>query len=45
MRAALPYVDEFLPVHNLQSLEALAALLSRVEDQPPLRKTAPPPAA
>ena len=45
MRAALPYVDEFLPVHNLQSLEALASLLSRVEDQPPLRRTAPPPAA
>lgn len=45
MRAALPYVDEFLPVHNLQSLEALAALLSRVEDQPPLRKTIPPQAA
>lgn len=45
MRAALPYVDEFLPIHNLQSLEALAELLSRVEDQPPLRKTIPPPAA
>ncbi|HEU5430076.1 MAG TPA: VWA domain-containing protein, partial [Thermomicrobiales bacterium] len=41
MRAALPYVDEFLPVHNLQSLEALADLLSRVEDQPPLRRSAP----
>jgi uncharacterized protein with von Willebrand factor type A (vWA) domain len=45
MRAALPYVDEFLPVHNLQSLEALAHLLSRVEDTPPLRKTIPPRAA
>jgi uncharacterized protein with von Willebrand factor type A (vWA) domain len=45
MRAALPYVDEFLPVHNLQSLEALAQLLSRVEDTPPLRKTIPPAAA
>ncbi|HEU0113327.1 MAG TPA: VWA domain-containing protein, partial [Thermomicrobiales bacterium] len=45
MRAALPYVDEFLPVHNLKSLEALAELLSRVEDQPPLRRAAPPPAA
>ncbi|MBA2520308.1 MAG: VWA domain-containing protein [Chloroflexia bacterium] len=45
MRAALPYVDEFLPVHNLQSLEALAALLSQVEDQPPVRKTIPPAAA
>jgi hypothetical protein len=45
MRAALPYVDEFLPVHNLQSLEALAVLLGRVEDTPPLRKYVPPPAA
>jgi uncharacterized protein len=42
MRAALPYVDEFLPVHNLQSLQALAELLSQVEDQPPLRRSAPP---
>jgi uncharacterized protein with von Willebrand factor type A (vWA) domain len=45
MRAALPYVDEFLPVHNLQSLEALAALLGRVEDTPPLRKHVRPLAA
>ena len=45
MRAALPFVDEFLPVHNLRSLEALAELLSKVEDQPPLRKTTPPPRA
>ena len=27
MRAALPYVDDFLPVHNLTSLEALASHL------------------
>jgi len=45
MRAALPYVDEFLPVHNLQSLEALAELLGRVEDTPPLRKHVPQAAA
>ena len=38
MRAAMPYIDEFLPIHNLQSLEALATLLSQVEDQPPLRR-------
>jgi uncharacterized protein with von Willebrand factor type A (vWA) domain len=38
IRAALPYVDHFLPVHNLRSLEALAALLSSVEDQPPVRR-------
>jgi uncharacterized protein with von Willebrand factor type A (vWA) domain len=45
MRAALPYIDEFLPIHNLQSLEALAELLGRVEDQPPLRRSRPPTAA
>jgi uncharacterized protein with von Willebrand factor type A (vWA) domain len=45
MRAALPYIDEFMPIHNLQSLEALAELLGRVEDQPPVRRNAPPPAA
>ena len=28
MRAALPFVDDFLPVHNLESLEALAAQLN-----------------
>ena len=29
IQAALPYVDDFLPVHNLASLEQLAALLAR----------------
>jgi uncharacterized protein len=38
IRAALPYVDHFMPVHNLQSLEALAELLGSVEDNPPLRR-------
>ena len=38
IRAALPYVDEFLPVHNLHSLEALARLLSVVADERPLRR-------
>jgi uncharacterized protein with von Willebrand factor type A (vWA) domain len=28
IRAMLPHVDEFLPVHNLQSLRELAAALS-----------------
>jgi uncharacterized protein with von Willebrand factor type A (vWA) domain len=28
MRAALPFVDDFLPVHNLASLEALALQLN-----------------
>ena len=45
MRAALPYVDNFLPVHNLRSLEALAMLLGQVEDQAPLRRATPLPAA
>jgi uncharacterized protein with von Willebrand factor type A (vWA) domain len=31
MQAALPYVDDFLPVHNLKSLESLARHLSRLE--------------
>jgi uncharacterized protein with von Willebrand factor type A (vWA) domain len=30
IQAALPYVDDFLPAHNLASLEALAEHLSRV---------------
>lgn len=38
IRAALPYVDYFMPVHNLQSLEALADLLGAVDDHPPLRR-------
>ncbi len=41
IRAALPYVDEFLPVHNLQSLEALAQLLGAVADRRPVRKHVP----
>lgn len=45
MRAALPYIDHFLPIHNLQSMAALADLLGRVEDTPPLRRHVPPPAA
>jgi hypothetical protein len=30
MRAALPFIDDFLPVHNLESLEALATHLNRL---------------
>ena len=33
MQAALPYVDDFLPVHNLTSLEALASRLSSLSPQ------------
>jgi hypothetical protein len=28
MRAMMPYVDEFRPVHNLESLETLIEVLS-----------------
>ncbi|MCA9834982.1 MAG: VWA domain-containing protein [Thermomicrobiales bacterium] len=38
IKAALPYIDYFMPIHNLQSLEALAELLSSVDDTPPLRR-------
>jgi len=31
MRAALPYIDDFLPVHNLESLEGLAEHLNRLK--------------
>jgi uncharacterized protein with von Willebrand factor type A (vWA) domain len=37
MSAALPYVDLFLPAHNLASLEALAAMLSRIAEDRPAR--------
>jgi hypothetical protein len=30
MQAALPHVDDFMPVHNLASLEALAEHLNRL---------------
>jgi uncharacterized protein with von Willebrand factor type A (vWA) domain len=33
MRAALPFIDDFLPVHNLDSLDALAAHLSAISDR------------
>jgi hypothetical protein len=31
MRAALPFVDRFLPGHNLGSLEELATVLAGIE--------------
>ncbi|MCC6943016.1 MAG: VWA domain-containing protein, partial [Thermomicrobiales bacterium] len=37
IRAALPFVDAFLPIHNLKSLEALAKLLGDMDDSPPVR--------
>jgi len=38
IRASLPYVDHFLPIHNLKSMEALAKLLGAVEDAQPVRR-------
>ncbi|MDQ2741122.1 MAG: VWA domain-containing protein [Chloroflexota bacterium] len=37
IRAALPHVDDFLPVHNLASLEALASLLNEIQEGRPAR--------
>ena len=36
MKAALPYIDDFLPVHNLNSLESLAEQLSSLRVDRPL---------
>jgi uncharacterized protein with von Willebrand factor type A (vWA) domain len=33
IQAALPYIDDFLPVHNLASLEELAAHLAGLDDR------------
>ena len=37
MQAALPYVDDFLPVHNLASLDALAEHLNSLPSRRPAR--------
>ena len=40
MEAALPYVDDFLPVHNLASLEDLATHLAQLDEKrTPQRRT------
>jgi uncharacterized protein with von Willebrand factor type A (vWA) domain len=41
MQAALPFIDDFMPVHNLESLELLADHLSKVGEFRPVRKQAP----
>jgi uncharacterized protein with von Willebrand factor type A (vWA) domain len=38
MRTALPYVDDFLPVHNLASLEDLAKHLQEIDQTRPERR-------
>jgi uncharacterized protein with von Willebrand factor type A (vWA) domain len=40
--AALPYIDDFLPVHSIASLEALAEILNRVQEGRPERRQVPP---
>lgn len=41
LQVALPFVDEHLPVHNLESLEQLVAVLSRVGAARPRRRQMP----
>lgn len=41
LQAALPYVDDFLPCHNLASLETLGRLLLAAHDRRPVRRQAP----
>jgi len=41
IQAALPYVDDFLPVHNLESLRQLGDLLERLSERRPLRRHYP----
>ena len=38
MQAALPWIDDFLPVHNLASLDALAAHLGGLPTRRPARR-------
>ncbi len=37
MQAALPYIDDFLPAHNLHSLQELARHLNQLSDRRPLQ--------
>jgi uncharacterized protein len=41
LQAALPYVDDFLPCHDLASLEALGRLLLRAQVRRPVRRQPP----
>jgi uncharacterized protein len=38
IQAALPFVDDFLPVHNLIALEQLGAVLAKIGDGKPSRR-------
>jgi hypothetical protein len=37
IQAALPYIDDFMPVHNLDSLDQLGRLLQQLGERRPLR--------
>ena len=41
IQAALPFVDDFMPVHNLDSLEALGRHLQKIEGRRPSRRQKP----
>src|SRR5213076_1841873 len=41
LQAALPFVDDFLPAHNLANLEALGALLLETASRRPVRRQTP----
>ncbi len=41
METALPYIDDFLPVHNLASLEDLAEHLASLDERRPARRQHP----
>jgi uncharacterized protein with von Willebrand factor type A (vWA) domain len=43
MRAALPFVDDFRPVHDLASLEELRAHLASLDARRPRRRAVPSP--
>jgi uncharacterized protein with von Willebrand factor type A (vWA) domain len=38
LQAALPFVDDFLPIHNLESLEQLAVELDQLSPKRPSRR-------
>src|SRR6266567_5663698 len=40
MKTALPYIDNFLPAHNLDSLISLGNLLGKIDDSRPVRSAA-----
>ena len=41
LQAALPFVDDFLPAHNLANLEALGTLLLKTATRRPVRRQTP----